>query len=134
MDIPSTLTPTLLEVSIKFTEHSRYCVVCTPLGNTYPKEFPMPSDWDEDEKEEDQVKGDDKDRGSEQQTPQTIPRFFAVSSLTLKPPKPSITEYFGKMSSVTPKIAAPEERHRHNIIATKQEHEVQNQDRLESLD
>ena len=59
----------------------------------------MSSDWDADE-EEDQIKGEDKDR--DQKTPQTNAKFFAAITLTLKPPKPSITKYFAKMSSVTP--------------------------------
>ena len=60
------------------------------------KEFPMLLDWDDDEEEEDHVKGKDKD--NEQKTPQTNPRFFAAITLTLQPPKPSITEHFGKRS------------------------------------
>ena len=52
----------------------------------------MSSDWDEDKEEEYQVKGEDKGKGSEKKTPQTNPRFFAASTLTLKPPKASITE------------------------------------------
>ena len=55
-------------------------------------------------------------------------------TLILQPTKPSITEYFSKMSSVTPIIDAPEEEHRHNTIETPQEHEDQNQDTLEDVD
>ena len=65
-------------------------------------------DWDDDD-EEDQVKGEDKDRDKENNTLQTNPRFFVVMTLTLQLPKPSITEYFGKMSRVISVIDAPEE-------------------------
>ena len=95
-----------------------------------PKRIPCVINWDDDEEEEDQVKGEDKD----QKTPQTCPRFFAVTTLALKPPKTSITEYFGWMSSVTAIIDALEEECRCNTIVTKQEHEVQNQDTLEDID
>ena len=60
-------------------------------------------------------------------------QFFAVMTLTLKPPRYS-TEYFGKMSSETPVMDAWEEEHRCNIIMTQQEHDVQNQDTLEYID
>ena len=53
MDTPCILSPTSPEVSIKFTEHPRYCVICTLLGKTCLKEFPMSSDLDDDEEEED---------------------------------------------------------------------------------
>ena len=43
----------------------------------------MSSHWDDDEAEEDQVKGEDKDEGRDQKTPQTNPRFFAAMTLTL---------------------------------------------------
>ena len=66
--------------------------------------------------------------------PQTNARFFAVMTLTLKPLKPSITEYFGKMPTETPIMDALEEEHRCNTITTKQEHEFQNQDMLEDVD
>ena len=57
-----------------------------------------------------------------------------MKTLTLKPPTPSITEYFSKMSSVTHIMDALEEKCRHDTIVTKQEHEVQNQDTLEDID
>ena len=98
-----------------------------PTWKTCPKEFPMSLDWDDDE-EEDQVKGEDKDKSKEQKTPQTNPSFFVAAILTLQPPKPSITEYFGKMSSVTPIMDAVEEEFRHYTTVTPQEHEDQNQD------
>ena len=63
-----------------------------------------------------QVKGEDKDKGKDQETPLANPRFFAATTLTLKPPKPSITEYFSKMSSVTPITDALEEEHRCDTI------------------
>ena len=63
---------------MKFTEHSRYCAIYTPLGKTCPKEFNMSSDWGDEEEEEDQVKGEDKDKNNEKKTPQTNLRFFAV--------------------------------------------------------
>ena len=53
---------------------------------------------------------------------------------TLQLPKPSITEYFGKMLSVTPVMDAPEEEHRHDTIVTPQKHEDQNQDTLADID
>ena len=121
-------------MDIKFTEHSRYCSICIPLGKTCPKIFSMSFDWDDDEEEEDQLKGEDKDKGRDQKRPQTSPRFFAVMTLTLQPPKPSTTEYFGKMSGVTPIMDAPEEEHRCNTIMYQQEHEDQNQDTLEDID
>ena len=109
MDTTSTLFPTSSQPPIKFTEHSKYCAICTPLGKTCPKDFPMSSDWD-DEEEEDQVKDQSKDKDNDQKTPQTKPRLFTAMTLTLQPPKPSITEYFGKISSVTPIMDALEER------------------------
>ena len=45
-------------------------MICTPLGKACPKEFPMSSDWDDD-KEEDQVKGENNDKDNEKKTPQT---------------------------------------------------------------
>ena len=64
-----------------------------PTWKTCPKEFPTLSDWDDEEQEEyDQVKGEDKDEGSKQKTPQTNPRSSAVMTLTFQPSKPSISE------------------------------------------
>ena len=80
MDTSSTLPPTLPKAPTKFTEHCRYCAICTQLGKTYPKEFPMPLDWDDDEEEEDQVKSENKDIDNEKKTPQTNHRFFAVTT------------------------------------------------------
>ena len=34
-------------------EHTKYYVICTPLGNICPNEYPMCSDWNKDLKEED---------------------------------------------------------------------------------
>ena len=102
MDMPSMLSPTSPETPIKFTEHSRYFAICTPLGKTCLKEFHMSLDWDDDEEEEDQVKGEDRDKDNVQKTAQAYFRLFAVMALAPKPPKPSITENFCKMSSVTP--------------------------------
>ena len=93
----------------------------------------MSSDWDDDE-EEDKVKGKDNDKGNDKKTPQTNPRFFAAMTLTLKPSKPSITEYFSKMSSVTPKMDDPEEECSCDAIVTQQEYEVQNQDTFKDID
>ena len=53
----------------------------------------MGQDWDDDEEEEDKVKGEDKHKDKQKKTPQINPRFFAAMTLTLQPPKPSITEY-----------------------------------------
>ena len=83
------------------------------------------------EEEEDQIQGEDKDTDNEQKTPQTNPRFFAAMVLTLQPPKPSITEYFGTRSSVTPVMDTPKEENRCYTIVTSQEHKDQNQDTLE---
>ena len=104
--------------------------MCTPLGNTCPKEFPMSPDWHDEEEEEDKVKGEDKDKDNEKKTPQTNPRFFAVMTLTLQLSKPSITEYFCKMSCVTTIIDALEEEHRHDTTITPQEHDDQNQEKI----
>ena len=105
-----------------------------PTWKAYLKEFPMSQDWDDDEEEEDQAKGEVKDKSNEKKTPKTNPRFFAAMTLTLKPPKPCITEYFGKMSSVSPIIDALEEECRCDTIVTKQEHKFKNQDTLEDID
>ena len=104
-----------------------------PTWKNMPQKLPITSDWNDDDEEEDQVKEEDKDKGSEQKTPKTSPRFFAVMILTLKSPKLSITEYFGKMSCITPIMDTPEEEHRYNTIAAKQEHKIQNQDTLEDI-
>ena len=53
MDTPSTLSPTSPKSPTKFTEHLRYCTICIPVGKICPKEFPLSSDWDNDEKDED---------------------------------------------------------------------------------
>ena len=134
MDMPSMPSPTSTKAPIKFTEHSRYCAICTSLGKTSPTEFVMASDWDGDKEEEDQVKGEDKDKANDQKVPQTNPRFFAVMTTTLKPPKPPITEYFGKVSSESLIMDAPKEEHKCNTSMTKQEHKVQNKDTLEDID
>ena len=118
MDTPSKPSPTSLKAPITFTGHSRYCAIYTPLGKFCLKEFPMSLDWD-DNKEEDQVKGGDKDKGNDQKT--------------LKPPTPFITDYFGKMSSATPIMDALEEECRCNTIMSKEKHVVQNQDTLEDI-
>ena len=87
----------------------------------------MSSDWDYDEEEkEDQSKREDKDKDSDKKTPQTNPRFFAEMTLTLQPPKPSITEYFGKTSNVIPIMNAWEEECRHDTITKSQEHQNYN--------
>ena len=62
--MPSTFSYTSLEPPMELTEHSKYCVIFTPLGKTCPKEFPISLDWHDDEEEEDQVNGEDKDKGS----------------------------------------------------------------------
>ena len=94
----------------------------------------MSSDWNDEEEEEDHFEDEDKDKDNDQKASQTNPKFFAVMTLSLKTPKPFITEYFSKMSSVTPILDAPREEHRCNTITAKQEHEVQNQDTLEHID
>ena len=45
MDTQSTLSPTSPIPPVKFTEHTKYCAICTPLGRICLKEFPMSSDW-----------------------------------------------------------------------------------------
>ena len=110
-----------------FNIHNVQVHTSTPLGKTCPKEFPMSSDWDDDKEEEDQVKGENKD--SEKKTPQTIQRFFAATTLTLQPPKPSITKHFGKRSSAIPE----KEECRCYTIAMLLGHEDQNQDTLEDI-
>ena len=52
----------------------------------------MTSDWDDDEKEV-QVKDEDKDKGNDQPT---NPTYFAVITIILKTPKPSISEYLAR--------------------------------------
>ena len=61
----------------------------------------MSSDWDE---EDDQVK--DKDQKQQQMSPS----FFTMTTKTLQPPKPYITEYFDSMTSKTPVINTPKEK------------------------
>ena len=90
----------------------------------------MSSDWDDDdEEEEDHIKGENKDKHNEKKTPQTNQRFFAVTTLTPQSPNPSITEHFGKRSSVIPE----KEEHKCDIIAMLIGHENQNQDTQEDI-
>ena len=89
----------------------------------------MSSDCDDDEEEggQDKNKGEDQDKDSEKKTPQTIPRFIMVTTLTPQPPKSSIKQ-FSKRSSVTPK----KEEHRCDALVTLQGHEKQGT--LENID
>ena len=50
--------PTSSVAPAKITEHSKYCVIFTPLGKIHPEEFAMSLDWDKEE--EDQAKDKDK--------------------------------------------------------------------------
>ena len=67
-------------------------------------------------------------------TPQNNPRFLVAMTLILQPPKPSITEYFSKMPSVTPIIDALADECRCDTITIQKEHKDQNQDTLEDID
>ena len=49
MDTPSTASPTSPAAPAKITEHSKHCAICTTLGKIYPEEFPMSSDWNEED-------------------------------------------------------------------------------------
>ena len=60
---------------------------------------------------------------------QTDPRFFAESTSTLQPPKPSIPKHCGKRSSVTPEM----KECNCDTIAMLLGHEDQNQDTLEDI-
>ena len=62
--------------------------------------------------------------------PLANPTFFVEMTLTLQPPKNSITEYFAKITSVTPTTV--EEECSHNTIVIPQEQEEQ--DTLENID
>ena len=60
-------------------------------------------------------------------------------TITLKPPKSFINKYFDSMSSETPILYYPKEKHRCNTIIAQQElnateHEAQDQESLEDLD
>ena len=55
-------------------------------------------------------------------------------TLTLQPPKPSITEHFSKRSSVTPIEDTLEEDWKCNTIMMLLGHEDKNQDTLEDID
>ena len=54
--------------------------------------------------------------------PKNNPRFFVATTLTLQPLKPSITEHFGKRSSVTPE----NEECKHDTIMMLLGHKDQN--------
>ena len=60
---PSPTSPAIL--TAKITEHSKYCVICTPLGQICLEGFAMSSDWDDDE--EDQTKDNKKAHGLKSQ-------------------------------------------------------------------
>ena len=49
METTATLYPTSPKSPMKIIKHSKYCAICTPLGKICLKEFPMSSDWDDDE-------------------------------------------------------------------------------------
>ena len=122
-------------VPAKITEHSKYCVICTPLGKICPEGFAELSDWDENK--EDQAKDKDKDNIHKQS--KTTPSFSTVMTITVKPPEPFITIYFNSMPSETPIMYTPKEKHRYDTIMIQQElnttkHEVQDQDSLEDKD
>ena len=61
MDTPPMLSPTSPNTPIKFTEHSRYCMICTPLGK-YAQKIPLLLDCDDKKEEDDQVKGENKEK------------------------------------------------------------------------
>ena len=72
------------------TERTKYCAIFTPLGKICPTEFPMSSDWDEDDKEEerkDQNEGEGQ-TDSEGKTQKTSPRFLSATTFTPQPPNP----------------------------------------------
>ena len=73
----------------------------------------MSSDYDEDE---DQAK--DKDEDNNQNQSQTNTSFSTVTTITLKPQKPLITKYFESMSSETPIMYTPKEKHSCDTIVT----------------
>ena len=82
MDTPSTPSPTSPIPPLKFTEYTKYCAICTPLGKICSKEFPMSSDWKNDDEEEEgkgQNKGEDQ-KHREKKTSQTSPRFFVTTT------------------------------------------------------
>ena len=101
MDTPFTPSLTSSAVPAKITEHSKYCVICTPLGKICPEEFAMSSDWDEEE----EYNAKDKDQAAPNQ-----PTFSTAMNITLKPPKPFITKYFNSMTTETPIMYSPKEK------------------------
>ena len=48
------LSPTSPIPLVKFTEHTKYCAICTPLGKVCLKEFSMSLHWDNDKEEEEE--------------------------------------------------------------------------------
>ena len=91
----------------------------------------MSSDWNDDK--EDQAK--DKDKDNNQNQSQTNSSLFTVVTVTWKPPKPFINKYFDSMSSETPIVFTPKEKHRHDTITVQQElNTTECDDSLEELD
>ena len=74
----------------------------------------MLSHWD---KEEDQAKEKDKDH----KQPQTNPSFSTAMTIMPKLSKHFVTKYFNSMSSKSPIMYTPKEKHRCNIIMAQQE-------------
>ena len=90
----------------------------------------MSLDWDDNDEEEegkDQKKGEDL-KGSEKKVPQTNPRFFAATTLTLQSLAKSSIQQFSKRSSVT----SEKGEHRCETLITLLGHK--NQKTLEDID
>ena len=134
MDTSSMASPISPVAHAIITEHSKYCVICTPLGKICLEEFAMSLDWDNDE---DQAKNNNKDNN--QNHSQNQPSFSTVMTITLMTTKPFINKYFDSMSSETPIVYTPKIKCLHDTITVQQELntikcKVQNQDSLEELD
>ena len=106
MDTSPIPSPTSPVVPTKTTGHSKYCLICMPLGKICPEEFAMSLDWDGDE--EDQSRNKVKDNNQDQT--QTSPNFSMVMTITLKPPKHFINKYFDSISNETPIVCTPRKK------------------------
>ena len=90
---PSPPSPPSPTVSTKATSDSRYCAICTPLGNECAGRLAVSSDWD---------KGDDNTRKKKMEQWEVSPDFAIIPPQALQPPKPCVTKYFDNMSSDPP--------------------------------
>ena len=116
--------------SIKVTEDSEYCKICTSLGKYCRGKLGLSSDWD---------KEDNNTKENDQIQPEASPNLFIMPTHTLKLPKHYITKYFDCMSSETPIIYIPKDKQKCDIIVAQQEHNTTvhknlDQDSLKNID